>query len=94
METKKEQWIEETFNSLNELNRTPLSDRLKQRLEAIPTMNSAIGTKTIPLKAVWLVAASIAVLITLNITVFQKVSASDKPESSIYSDYFSYLDSI
>jgi len=94
METKKEQWIEETFNSLNELNRTPLSDRLKHRLEAIPTMNSALGTKTIPLKAVWLVAASIAVLITLNITVFQKVSASDKQESSIYSDYFSYLDSI
>ena len=94
METKKEQWIEETFNSLNELNRTPLSDRLKQRLEAIPTMNNAIGTKTIPLKAVWLVAASIAVLITLNVTVFQKVSASDKQDSSIYSDYFSYLDSI
>lgn len=94
METKKEQWIEETFNSLNELNRTPLSDRLKQRLEAIPTMDNVLGTKTIPLKAVWLVAASIAVLITLNITVFQKVSASDKQESSIYSDYFSYLDSI
>ncbi len=94
METKKEQWIEETFNSLNELNRTPLSDRLKQRLEAIPTRNNPLGTKIIPLKAVWLAAASIAVLITLNITVFQKVSASDKQESSIYSDYFSYLDSI
>ena len=94
METKKEQWIEETFNSLNELNSTPLSDRLKRRLETIPYMNSTAGTKTIPLKAVWLAAASIAVLITLNITVFQKVSASDKQESSIYSDYFSYLDSI
>lgn len=94
METKKEQWMEETFNSLNELNCTPLSDRLKQRLEAIPTMDNVLVTKTIPLKAVWLVAASIAVLITLNITVFQKVSASDKQESSIYSDYFSYLDSI
>lgn len=93
MDTKKEQWIEETLNSANKLNNTPLSDQLKRRLDAIPQMNTA-ESNIIPLKAVWLVAASIAVLITLNITVFRKVNNAEKQETTIYSDYFSYLDSI
>jgi len=93
METKKEKWIEETLNSANKLNKTPLPDQLKRRLDAIPQMNTT-RLNSIPLKSVWLAAASIALLITLNITVFRKVNSAKKQETTIYSDYFSYLDSI
>lgn len=91
METQKEHWIEATINSTDGLQRMPVPERLRQRLEAIPA-TVTIGSRVIPLKAVWLTAASLAILVTVNIAAFRKADRPSEPAAKVYSDYFSYLD--
>lgn len=93
METKKEFWIKETIDSSNELRSVPISENLRKRLEAIPS-SIDIFDKRIPMKAVWLAAASIALLITVNIATFNKTQKSESQESTVYNEYFSYLNQL
>ena len=93
METKKEFWIEQTLNSSKELKSVPISESLKKRLEAIPK-SIEIFDKRIPMKAIWLAAASIALLITVNIATFNKTQKVENQESTVYNEYFSYLDQL
>lgn len=93
METKKENWIEQTMNSTEGKKTLPLSAALRHRLESIPT-EVVVLNQTIPMRAVWLAAASIALLLTVNIATIRKVQETKKQQTSIYSDYFSYLDQI
>ena len=46
------------------------------------------------MKAVWLAAASIALLITVNITTFNKTQKVENEHATVYNDYFSYLDQL
>jgi hypothetical protein len=93
METKKEFWIEQTLSSSNELKSVPISENLRKRLEAIPK-SIEIFDKRIPMKAVWLAAASIALLITVNIATFNKTQKLESQESTVYNQYFSYLNQL
>ena len=93
METKKEFWIKETIDSSKELRSAPISENLRKRLEAIPS-SIDIFNRRIPLKAVWLAAASIALLITVNIATFNKTQKSESQESTVYNEYFSYLNQL
>jgi hypothetical protein len=93
METKKEFWIKETIDSSNELKSVPISENLRKKLEAIPS-SIDIFNRRIPLKAVWLAAASIALLITVNIATFNKTQKLESQESTVYNEYFSYLNQL
>ncbi len=92
METKKDNWINATLESTEGLRPVSLSEQLKSRLKNIPS-EITVFEKTIPLSAVWLAAASIALLITVNVVAVRTVKKSKKQqETTIYSDYFSYLE--
>ncbi len=93
METKKEFWIKQTLDSSKELKSVPISENLRKRLEAIPK-SIEIFDKRIPMKAIWLAAASIALLITVNIATFNKTQKYEDQESTVYNEYFSYLDQL
>jgi hypothetical protein len=92
METKKDNWMNATLESTEGLRPVALSEQLKSRLKNIPS-EITIFEKTIPLSAVWLAAASIALLITVNVVAVRTVKKTKKqPDTTIYSDYFSYLE--
>lgn len=92
METKKDNWIKATLESTEGLHPVSLSEQLKSRLKNIPS-EITVFEKTIPLSAVWLAAASIALLITVNVVAVRTLKKSKKQqETTIYSDYFSYLE--
>ncbi|MEN9997674.1 MAG: hypothetical protein RI922_664 [Bacteroidota bacterium] len=92
METKKDNWMNATLESTEGLRPVALSEQLKSRLKNIPS-EITVFEKTIPLSAVWLVAASIALLITVNVVAVRTVKKTKKQqETTIYSDYFSYLE--
>ena len=92
MEAKKDNWIEQTLNSADGLKRVSISSDLKKKLSGIP-QQLAVFDKRIPLPTVWLAAASIAILFTLNILSVRRVKNQPTTEvSSIYSDYFSYTE--
>ena len=94
---QKENWIQETLNSINNINRAEaneeLYDNIVQRLQKRET-------KGIPLQSnlVWRVAASITILIGLN--VFTLLSQHSKNESktgesnTFATEYFSYINQI
>lgn len=92
METKKDNWIHATLESTEGLRPLGVSEQLKSRLKSIPS-EITVFDKTIPLSAVWLAAASIALLITVNVVAVKTVKKSNKQQdTTIYSDYFSYLE--
>lgn len=92
METKKDNWMNATLESTEGLRPVALSELLKSRLKNIPS-EITVFEKTIPLSAVWLAAASIALLITVNVMAVRTVKKTKKQqETTIYSDYFSYLE--
>ena len=93
METKKEFWIKETIDSSKELRSVPISENLRKKLEASPS-SIDIFNRRIPLKAIWLAAASIALLITVNIATFNKTQKVENEHATVYNDYFSYLDQL
>jgi len=93
MEKKKEFWIEQTLNSSNELKSVPLPENLIKKLESIPA-SMDVFNKRIPLKAVWLAAASIALLIAVNIATFNTSQKIESKESTVYNEYFSYLNQL
>lgn len=92
METKKDNWMNATLESTEGLRPVALSEQLKSRLKNIPS-EITVFEKTIPLSAVWLAAASITLLITVNVVAVRTVKKTKKQqETTIYSDYFSYLE--
>ena len=93
MDTKKEFWIEQTLNSSNEWKSVPLPENLRKKLESIPA-SLDVFNKRIPMKAVWLAAASIALLITVNIAALNTSQKNESKDSTVYDEYFSYLNQL
>lgn len=94
MQTKKEQWIDKTMRSAENMQALSVSASLRKRLDAIPQKVIILDTK-IPMRSVWLVAASLLLLISLNLATVQKSRKnSSNNDSTIYTEYFSYLDEI
>jgi hypothetical protein len=92
METKKDNWMNTTLESTEGLRPVALSEQLKSRLKNIPS-EITVFEKTIPLSAVWLAAASIALLISVNMMAVRTIKKTKKQqETTIYSDYFSYIE--
>jgi hypothetical protein len=92
METKKDNWMNATMESTEGLRPVVLSEQLKSRLKNIPS-EITVFEKTIPLSAVWLAAASIALLISVNVMAVRTIKKTKKQqETTIYSDYFSYIE--
>ncbi len=92
METKKDNWVNARLESTEGLRPLGVSEQLKSRLKSIPS-EITVFDKTIPLSAVWLAAASIVLLITVYVVAVRTVKKSKtQQETTIYSDYFSYLE--
>lgn len=87
---EEQQWIEDVV-SVSERIKTPeIPMDVLQRIKQIP---SAIQSKLdlVPRRTIWLVAASIAALIALNVYVSSTTNASSNSSSSFGEAYFSHL---
>lgn len=93
MEPKKEYWINDTLSSTDGKKSVKLPVSLKQRLQSIPE-EVVIYNKVIPMRSVWLAAASLALLFSVNILAIRKVQQTKKQESTFYTEYFSYLEQL
>lgn len=87
---EEQQWIDEV-SAVSERIRTPqIPAHVLERIQSIP---STIRNKVdmVPKRTVWLVAASIAVLVALNIYVSSISGSSESTEKSFEEAYFSHL---
>ena len=75
---QKENWIENILNSTNGITPAVPSDDLFSKIQ------NKIQENKVPSKTLWLVAASIVVLVMLNITVINSKSKSEKDSSTAY----------
>ena len=90
METKQDQWINETMKSMDSKKAVGISDRLRQRLELIPNEVNVYNV-VIPMRSVYLAAASFALLITINLLAINNNTQQHKAETTLETEYFSYL---
>ena len=71
----KENWISEIENVSDRIASTKVPADVLQRIKAIPfTVEKKL--ETLPMRTVWMVAASIAVLIAVNVFVFSRTNYS------------------
>ncbi len=89
---EKEHWIERHLNTGEFIHRTEPGSDLMNRLRAIPG-NVPKVVNMVPKRVIWMVAAGLALLISLNLlSVKSYEKASDRQEISQTDDiYFSYL---
>ena len=78
MDMQKDNWIENILNSTNGITTIVPSDDLFSKIQ------NKIQENKVPSKTLWLVAASIVVLVMLNITVINSKSKSEKDSSTAY----------
>lgn len=88
-----ENWINQILSSANNKSDIPVSVELKDSLMRIPTEVKLL-TSPVPMRAVFLIAAGVALLISLNVIAFKKSSNKEVTEQAIYTEYFSYLDQL
>ena len=93
METKQDQWINETMKSIDSKKAVGISDRLRQRLELIPNEVNVYNV-VIPMRSVYLAAASFALLITINLLAIKNNTQQHKAETNLETEYFSYLNQL
>ncbi len=84
-----EREIERTLKVGDRISGVPASDALMQRLKNIPETVRA-GYSKVPKKVVWAVAASIAILIVLNVLSARDYT-KDSKSSQETSTYFDHL---
>jgi hypothetical protein len=70
-----------------------ISDRLRQRLELIPNEVSVYNV-VIPMRSVYLAAASFALLITINLLAINNNTQQHKAETTLETEYFSFLNQL
>lgn len=93
METKQDQWINEMMKSMDSKKAVGISDRLRQRLELIPNEVSVYNA-VIPMRSVYLAAASFALLITINLLAINNNTQQHKAETTLETEYFSFLNQL
>jgi uncharacterized membrane protein YvbJ len=76
---EKDNWIETILNSTNGITQVAPSDDLFSKIQKRIQSEATVSSKT-----VWLVAASIAVLVLLNITAISSKSKSTKHATTAY----------
>lgn len=90
----KEQWIEETINSLGGFRQVTASEALKQRLNSIPITISPGIRVMVPKQSIWLAAASIALIIGINIAAIYTTQKQATDTETVEADYFTYLNQL
>jgi hypothetical protein len=93
MKQEKEKWVTQTMESVNYREIEKIPHRLYSRLIQIPEKTNCIEKQS-STYSVLLIAASVCLLITLNIFTLEKAEQISIKKSSDYSDYFSFLESI
>lgn len=90
MDTQKEQWIEETMNSLDGLRFTRASEALRERLlvlaEEVKTIRPLVTRRTL-----WMTAASVVLIIMVNISTVISAQRKSLQSEELDSSYFSYM---
>ncbi|MGL2964606.1 hypothetical protein ACSVH2_12360 [Flavobacterium sp. RSB2_4_14] len=76
---EQENWIENILNSTNGMTTVIPSDDLFSKIQQKIKKQNKVAPKT-----VWLVAASIAVLVLLNITLLKSKSKEEKITTTVY----------
>jgi len=93
---KKEQWIEKSLDVDTYINSTMPSEDFVNRLKSIPNSIKANYT-LVPKKYIWAAAASIALLVSLNVLSVNSYSSQSESYAAstetIYSD-FDFLNQI
>lgn len=87
--------IDKTLRTASRIETIPPSDALMQRLRQIPS-DLREGYESIPKKYLWIAAASIALLIAVNIVSARNYSSAQKASTSDTNteSYFSHLYSL
>lgn len=92
MEAQPNSNVEQTMNSADGKRSVPVPDSLLERLLNVPD-EITIRNKVIPMRTVWLAAASLTLLIAVNVVTYINVREHNTA-SGMYADYFSYLDQL
>ena len=79
MNMEKETWIKNILNSTNGITQITPGDNLLSKIQERIKQQETVSSKTL-----WLVAASIAVLVMLNISVINTKSKSKKDATTSY----------
>lgn len=79
MHMQKETWIENILNSTNGITQVKPDDYLFSKIQRKIKQQNKVSPKT-----VWLVAASIAVLVLLNISIISSKSKQTKHSTTAY----------
>ena len=92
---RKEQWIENTLNSIENMRRAETSSGLYEQLIA----NASQGVRLTPIsnKTMWRVAAAIGLLIALNVFSLAKFNSTNdkhKQGNAFSQEYFSYVNEV
>jgi hypothetical protein len=90
---KREELVSKTIDIADRIDRVEPSEDLMRRLQGIPGSIRDTYDK-IPKKVVWSVAASIAILITINAFVFSRSKSSDAHSITLEETYFSYMKNV
>jgi hypothetical protein len=93
MNLNEDKWIDQILSSTEKKSEIPVSEELRQRLMRIPS-EMKMRSSTIPMRAVFAVAAGIALLISLNVLALKNTSKKEVIEHAIYTEYFSYLEQL
>ena len=78
---ERENWIEKVINSTNEMTAVAPGDGLLFKIQEKIKQQEKVSPTT-----VWLVAASIAVLVTVNFTLLNSKSKARKNTATVYLD--------
>ena len=93
MKENQDQWIEAILSSVGSKNELSISDNLRQRLNRIPS-DFPLRSVVIPMRAVFLAAAGLALLITVNMLSVKEHKQSENEKTTLYTEYFSYLEQL
>jgi len=92
MKTPTQQKAEEALESIVVERRPEIPEQLKRMLMRIPD-SVQFYQKTVPMKAIWLAAAGLALLITVNAVVWMN-AGEQQTSTAMYTNYFSYLEQL
>lgn len=88
-----DQEIEKTLLTAERIDYVLPSEQLMARLKQIPT-NIQKGYGTVPKRIVWAVAASIALLIAMNVLSLKNYSTEKQTSENTSNSYFDYLNTL
>ena len=84
------QWIEDVESVSERISSPKIPAHVLERIQAIPsTIKSTMDT--VPKRTIWLVAATIAALIAVNIYVSSSSKSENSTDNYIGETYFSHL---